>query len=130
MACILVADDEPDIRRIIGIFLRRAGHEVIEARDGMEALAAFGQVRLDVAIMDVVMPGMTGIDVVRALRLMPDATGNTPVILLSARALPHEVAAGVETGADRYMVKPFSPAALVGAVDQMLRERSGELDAR
>ena len=124
MACILVADDEPDIRRIIRIYLRRAGHDVVEAENGAVALDAFHERHPDAAIMDVMMPTMTGLDVVRAIRCLDTPFRQTPIILLSARAMPHEVAIGVESGADRYMVKPFSPGELLAAVADLLQGRS------
>mgnify|MGYP006270690021 CR=1 FL=1 len=123
MACILVADDEPDIRRIIRMYLSRAGHDVVEAENGAVALDAFHARHPDAAIMDVMMPTMTGIDVVRAIRCLESPLNETPVILLSARAMPHEVATGVDSGADRYMVKPFSPRELLAAVAALLSER-------
>jgi two-component system response regulator ResD len=120
MAFILVADDEPDIRRIIRIYLKRAGHEVIEAENGAVALGVFRSSPPDAAIMDVMMPAMTGLDVVRAVRALELPVCTTPIILLSARAMPHEIATGVESGADKYMVKPFSPADLLSAVAELL----------
>ena len=124
MACILVADDEPDIRRIIRIYLKRAGHDVVEAENGAVALEAFRRDFPDAAIMDVMMPSMTGLDVVRAVRELGAPIRETPIILLSARAMPHEVATGVASGADRYMVKPFSPGELIGAVAELLDGRA------
>lgn len=123
MARILVADDEPDIRRIISIYLKRAGHQVIEAGTGTLALAVFTQERPDAAILDVVMPGMTGPDVAKTVR-QTEAIADTPIILLSARALPHEVAYGLTSGADRYMVKPFSPASLLVTLTQVMENRA------
>jgi len=124
MAFILVADDEPDIRRIIRIYLKRAGHEVVEAENGAQALEAFRVRQPDAAIMDVMMPSMTGLDVVRAVRGLEGPTSATPIILLSARAMPHEVVTGVESGADKYMVKPFSPGELLSAVTDLLHGRT------
>jgi two-component system phosphate regulon response regulator PhoB len=119
-ANILVADDEPDIRRIIRILLKRAGYDVVEAENGSRALEVFHDRRPDAAIMDVMMPSLTGLEVVRAVRGSGTPLRQTPIILLSARAMPHEVASGVESGADRYMVKPFSPNDLIGAVADLL----------
>ncbi len=129
MACILVADDEPDIRRIIRIYLQRAGHDVVEADNGARALEVFKERGPDAAILDVMMPVMTGLEVVRALRGLDTPLNETPVILLSARAMPHEVASGVESGADRYMVKPFSPSELLSAVADLLSGPSAPPEA-
>ncbi|MFM7197347.1 MAG: response regulator transcription factor [Chloroflexota bacterium] len=129
MACILVADDEPDIRRIIRIYMKRAGHSVVEAENGAVALEAFQREHPDAAIMDVMMPAMTGLDVVRAVRELDAPTRETPIILLSARAMPHEVATGMGSGADRYMVKPFSPGELLATVAELLDARSRATNA-
>jgi DNA-binding response OmpR family regulator len=74
--------------------------------------------------MDVMMPVMTGIDVVRTVRSLARPVCDTPIILLSARAMPHEVATGVESGADKYMVKPFSPSKLLATVAELLEARN------
>ena len=120
MARILVADDEPDIRRIIGIFLRRGGHEVFETDDGMRALTLMEQLRPDAAVLDVVMPGMTGIELTRSIRSLPHLAP-TPIIMLSARTLPHEVEEGMRSGATMYLTKPFSPATLIAAITKVLK---------
>ena len=119
MARILVADDEPDIRRIIGIFLRRVGHEIVEADDGMSAMALMEELRPDAAVVDVVMPGMTGIELTRTIRSLPHLAP-TPIIMLSARTLPYEVEEGMKSGATMYLSKPFSPSTLIAAVNRVL----------
>ncbi|MSQ43036.1 MAG: response regulator [Chloroflexi bacterium] len=119
MARILVAEDEPDIRRIIGILLRRAGHEVVEAGDGMRAMSLMEELRPDVAVLDVVMPGMTGIELTRTIRSLPHLAP-TPIIMLSARTLPHEVEEGMRSGANMYLSKPFSPSNLIAAINRVL----------
>ncbi|HAH14742.1 MAG TPA: response regulator [Chloroflexi bacterium] len=119
MARVLVADDEPEIRRIIGIFLRRVGHEIVEADDGMSAMALMEELRPDAAVVDVVMPGMTGIELTRTIRSVPHLAP-TPIIMLSARTLPHEVEEGMKLGANMYLSKPFSPSTLIAAVNRVL----------
>ena len=120
MARVLVADDEPDIRRIIGIFLRRGGHEVFETDDGMRAMTLMEELRPDAAVLDVVMPGMTGIELTRTIRSLPHLA-QTPIIMLSARTLAHEVEEGMRSGATMYLSKPFSPATLIAAITKVLK---------
>lgn len=120
MARVLVADDEPDIRRIIGIFLRRVGHDVVEANDGMRAMSLMEELRPDAAVLDVVMPGMSGIELTRCIRSLPHLA-STPIIMLSARTLPHEVEEGMSSGATLYLSKPFSPATLIAAITKVLK---------
>ena len=117
-ATVLVADDDEDILELVAFRLERAGYEVITARDGTEALAAARERHPDLAVLDVMMPGMTGYDVTRELR-GDDATRGIPVILLTARVQEADVNRGFEAGADDYLRKPFSPADL--------RRRLGDL---
>ncbi len=119
MAKVLVADDEPDIRRIVGIFLRRVGHEIVEAGDGLSAMTLMETLRPDAAVLDVMMPGMTGIELTRTIRSLPHLAP-TPIIMLSARTLPHEVEEGMKCGANMYLSKPFSPSTLIAAVNRIL----------
>lgn len=114
---ILVVDDDRDIRDLVAIKLESAGHEVVTRSDGAEALEAAAHGDWDVIVLDVMMPGMSGIEVLRALR----ASGvSTPVILLTARGQDKDVQAGLEAGADHYVTKPFSPRALLARVTDVL----------
>ena len=119
MTTVLVADDDPDIRELVAFKLEQAGLEVTVAEDGPAALRAAQAAVPDVAVLDVTMPGLSGIDVCRALRGEP-ATAGVAVILLTARAMEADVAAGLGAGADDYVVKPFSPRELMSRVEAVL----------
>ena len=115
----LVADDEDDIRALVGLAVRRAGCTVaIEVADGRQALTAARTDPPDLAVLDVSMPGATGLEVCTALRADP-ATAGVPVLLLSAGATPDDVARGLAAGADAYLAKPFSVAGLVARVREL-----------
>ena len=116
---VLVADDEDDIRALVALAVRRAGCTVAtEVADGPQALAAARTDPPDLAVLDVSMPGATGLEVCAALRLDP-ATAGVPVLLLSAGASPDDVARGLAAGADAYLAKPFSVAGLVARVREL-----------
>ncbi|HEV2123731.1 MAG TPA: response regulator [Chloroflexota bacterium] len=118
-ARVVVADDDPDIRRLIVFTLRRRGYAVSEAEAGDSALDLIRQEHPDLVVLDVMMPGMTGIEVARALKRDP-ATGAIPIIMLSAKGQAAEVDAGLESGARAYMVKPFSTQELASKVAEIL----------
>jgi DNA-binding response OmpR family regulator len=106
---ILIADDDPDIRLLVQLRLERSGYKVVAASDGAEALALAANCSPDLAILDVSMPNMSGVEVTRMLR---ERSQVFPVILLTARAHEADVARGAEVGADAYVTKPFSPQEL------------------
>jgi two-component system, OmpR family, phosphate regulon response regulator PhoB len=117
---VLVADDDADILSLVRLRLERSGYTVACAHDGTEALQLAVERRPDLAILDIAMPGMSGLDVTRRLR----AEGSTlPVILLTARARPVDVAEGAAAGADSYVTKPFSPQELEAHVRAVLAAR-------
>jgi DNA-binding response OmpR family regulator len=118
-ACVLVADDDVDIVELVTFSLRRAGHSVVTARDGEEALQLVDRHHPDAVILDIMMPGMTGYDVTKAMRQNPE-TVDTPVILLSARAGGADMAHGFHLGADDYVRKPFSPSELGARLQAVL----------
>jgi DNA-binding response OmpR family regulator len=107
-ARILVAEDEPDIRELVVITLAFNGFEVASAADGEEALTLADSDSFDLIILDVRMPRMTGYEACRQLRQRDD-TRTTPIIFLSAKGQESEVQAGLEAGADEYIIKPFAP---------------------
>ncbi len=116
---VLIADDDPDIRELVGFRLERAGYNVIRAADGEEALRLAEEKPPDVCVLDVMMPKLDGLGVTRALRRL-SATESVPVLLLTARAADDDIARGKEAGADGYLRKPFSPQELAARVEQVL----------
>jgi two-component system response regulator MtrA len=123
MATIVVADDDPDIRDLVVFKLRQSGHDVVPVGDGEEAVAACRDQHADLAVLDVMMPGMTGIDACRELRADP-ALERIPVILLTARAQRGDIEQGRDVGADDYVLKPFSPRELAARVASALERRN------
>jgi DNA-binding response OmpR family regulator len=120
MARILAVDDEPAILDLIKESLD--GHEVSTATDGSAGLAAVRASPPDLVILDVAMPGMTGLAVCRAIKEDPSLSA-IPVLLLTGGSRIGEVEQGFRAKADDYIVKPFSPRVLAGRVDQLLRKR-------
>ncbi len=119
---VLVVDDEPTIVEIVGRYMERAGYETYEASDGPEALRLAELHRPDLVVLDVMLPGIDGIEVMRQLHERPGP--RTAVILLTARGEESDRLVGLRHGADDYVVKPFSPAELVARVDAVLRRVS------
>jgi DNA-binding response OmpR family regulator len=108
MATVLLAEDDADIRFLVTVKLTQAGYQVRAFGDGLSAVADAREHPPDLAILDVMMPGMSGLEVCQELRKDP-ATANIPVIILTALAQKADIAAGFAAGADDYIVKPFSP---------------------
>ena len=119
MSTILLAEDDPDILHMVAYKLRRAGFEVVETTDGVAALDACRREPPDLVLLDVRMPRMDGIAVCRELRAAP-RTGDLPIIMLTARAREQDRELAVAAGATDYVVKPFSPRALVERVEAVL----------
>ena len=124
-ARILVADDEPDVCAIIGTNLLNAGFHVIKADDGESALSKARSQSPALAVLDVMMPGMSGMEVCKLLKADP-ATAGIAIVLLTAKAEEVDRILGLEFGADDYVTKPFSPRELVLRVQSILR-RKGEI---
>ncbi len=116
---ILIADDEPNILLSLDYLMRREGFEVLLARDGDEALALLQRERPRLVLLDVMMPGKSGHEVLAALRA-DDALKHILVLMLSAKGRDTDVAKGLGLGADAYVTKPFSTQALVAKVRAML----------
>jgi two-component system, OmpR family, response regulator len=113
---ILLVDDETDVRLIAGISLSRlGGMEVIEAASGQEALRLAPTLRPDAIVLDVQMPGLTGVETLQAIRKMPEI-GNTTVIFLTAHSSPADIEALLASGANAVLVKPFEPGVLAEQV--------------
>jgi DNA-binding response OmpR family regulator len=119
VARIVVADDDVDIRELIEFKLSTLGHEIVAVHDGAAAIDACQEHKPDLAVLDVMMPGMSGLDAIRVIRNDPDMA-DLPVILLTARAQLSDVEAGLESGADDYLTKPFSPRELASRVQALL----------
>jgi DNA-binding response OmpR family regulator len=122
-AKILVAEDEPDIRELVAITLTFNGFEVVSAVDGQEALTLAELNDFDVIILDVRMPRMTGYEACRELRKR-ETTRDTPIIFLSAKGQESEVQAGLDAGADEYIIKPFAPNELAQRVRAAMVNRT------
>ncbi len=118
-ARVLIADDDAVVRDVVRRYLERDGIEVRVAGDGTEALRVLGTERIDVAVLDVMMPGPNGLSLCRTLRQGGDYT--VPVILLTALSEEDDRIAGLEAGADDYVTKPFSPRELALRVRSVLR---------
>ena len=115
---ILVADDEPHIREVVRAYLEREGYDVVEAQDGETALELARNSDLDLLVLDVMLPGRSGFDVLRALRGEGSRVG---VLMLTARDDVIDRVAGLELGADDYVTKPFEPREVVARVGAILR---------
>jgi DNA-binding response OmpR family regulator len=120
-ARILVVDDELSLRRLMRLYLTRAGFTVEEASTGTEALAVLRRGGIDLAVVDVMLPEADGFEVVRQAR----RTTSVPIILLTARGEEASRVAGLELGADDYVVKPFLPHEVVARVRAQLRRARG-----
>ncbi|HEY5148300.1 MAG TPA: response regulator transcription factor [Mycobacterium sp.] len=118
-ARVLIADDDTVVRDVVRRYLERDGLEVTVAGDGSEALRVLGTQRIDVAVLDVMMPGPSGLSLCRTLRQSGDFS--VPVILLTALSEEDDRIAGLEAGADDYLTKPFSPRELALRVRSVLR---------
>ncbi len=124
-ATVLVVDDDPKIRDLLRLYLGRDGYRVTEAADGPAALEAARSGPCDLVLLDVMLPGIDGLEVCRRLR---DET-DTPIVLLTARSGDADKVVGLDLGADDYIVKPFSPRELMARVRAQLRRRRRGLES-
>jgi two-component system response regulator MtrA len=120
-ARVLVVDDDPALAEMLGIVLRNEGFQPLFVADGEQALAAFHEHRPDVVLLDLMLPGMSGIDVCREIR----SDSGVPIVMLTAKTDTVDVVLGLESGADDYVVKPFKPKELVARIRARLR-RGGD----
>ena len=118
---IMVVEDEPNLAEVVSLYLRRAGYQVNVISDGEQALQALELQLPDLLILDIMLPGIDGLSITRWLRDHSD----TPIIMLTARRTEADRIAGLEMGADDYVVKPFSPQELVSRVRAVLRRTHG-----
>lgn len=114
---VLVVDDEPGLRRMVTSYLSSDGFDVVEAADGDEGVRLFRELRPNLVLLDVVMPGLDGLEVLRTIR----SESETPVIMLTARAEEVDRVVGLTVGADDYITKPFSPRELSARIKAVLR---------
>jgi two-component system alkaline phosphatase synthesis response regulator PhoP len=115
---ILVVDDDPSLRHLLRATLG-AGHRILEADEGLEALKVARRERPDLVLLDVRLPGLSGLDVCREIKSDP-ALSRTKVVIISVQAAGTDRVAGLDAGADEYVVKPFSPRALLATLDEVL----------
>ena len=123
---VLVIEDEAQIREFEVTYLRDAGYDTIEAADGQAALELFEQSRPDLAIVDINLPKMSGLDVCKAIRV----TSAIPILVVTAKGSDEDEIAGLSMGADDYIKKPFNPNILVARVRALLRRHGGAKQLR
>ena len=116
---IMIVDDSASVREVVGIALKRAGYDVIEASDGAQALARLTGQKINLIISDVNMPNMDGISFVRAAKQLP-AYKFTPIVMLTTEVNESKKQAGKEAGARAWMVKPFQPEQMLAAVNKLV----------
>ncbi len=121
---IVVIDDDPTIVKVVRIILQTNGFEVIEALNGAEALDLVENELPDIVLLDIMMPEMDGFEVLRRLK-ENEATKEIPVVFLTAKTGAEYVNRGVEMGASEYIIKPFSPAALIAKINELTDSGNG-----
>jgi len=117
---ILVVEDEPDIRKLVNYHLAQERYKVLEAEDGEQALKIVQRDKPNLVILDLMLPGLSGLEICKQLRERPD-TAKLPILMLTAKAGEADRVVGLELGADDYLAKPFSPRELVARVRAILR---------
>ncbi|MDF2178245.1 response regulator [Aliiglaciecola sp. CAU 1673] len=115
---ILVVDDSPSIRQVVGLTLRAAGHQVVEAVDGKDALTKLDGRKIHLIVSDVNMPNMDGISFVKEVKKLPDYC-YTPILMLTTESEESKKAAGREAGAKAWLLKPFKPEMLLSAITKL-----------
>lgn len=126
MARVLIADDESKLRRLVCDFLRRAGHEPVEASTGREALEIFNaDPKIELCLLDIMIPEIDGWEICRQIR----KNSSVPIILLTARSAEFDEITGFDAGADDYVTKPFSPTVLMKRIDALLRRVNSKVMA-
>ena len=121
---ILVVDDDEGQRLLAGASLRQGGFDVVEAADGEQALAVFQREQPDIVLLDWMLPGGSGVEMLRRLK-RGDTTRDLPVIMLTAKTAEDNVIQGLDVGADDYITKPFAPRELIARVRALLRRSGG-----
>ena len=131
---ILIAEDERTVREVVRKYLERDGFTVIEAQDGLQAINALGEHTLDLIVLDIMLPSVDGLTIMRRIRQAGDGhplalNKKVPVIMLTARSEEEDRITGFEVGADDYVTKPFSPRELVMRVKAVLRRSAATAEA-
>jgi two-component system alkaline phosphatase synthesis response regulator PhoP len=124
---ILVVEDEPDIRKLVQYNLAQERYKVLEAEDGEQALKLLQRAKPNLVILDLMLPGMSGLELCRLLRERPE-TAQLPILMLTAKAGEADKVVGLEMGADDYLAKPFSPREMVARVRAILRRSEAAAD--
>lgn len=124
-AIVLIVEDDPDIVEILRLYLAGSGYVVLSASDGVEDLEALGRERVDLALVDLMMPNVNGFEFISSARAMTDV----PIIVVSARGNPADKALGLDLGADGYITKPFDPSEVLAYVRAVLRRCRNGLSA-
>ena len=119
---ILIIEDDPDTSKLVGLYLSRDGHKVLAALDGPEGLRLAREAKPDLIVLDLMLPGMTGMEICRELR----EESMVPIVMLTARVDEKDRLEGLDTGADDYVVKPFSPRELAARIRAVLRRTARE----
>ncbi|MGH8928460.1 MAG: response regulator transcription factor, partial [Acidimicrobiia bacterium] len=119
---ILLVDDEARVREVVGSYLQREGYRVESAADGASARRHLAEFKPDLVLLDLMLPAISGLEILREIRRQ----GDLPVIVLTARADETDRVAGLELGADDYVVKPFSPRELVARVRSVMRRSAAK----
>ena len=114
---VLIVEDDPDTVNLVGLYLKRDGHKVLSARDGLAGLRLAREAKPDVIVLDIMLPRLDGMEICRTLR----EESSTPIIMLTARVEEDDRLAGLDLGADDYVTKPFSPKELAARVRAVLR---------
>ncbi len=114
---VLIAEDDGDIVNLISLYLENEGYNMFWAKDGVEALTIFNNEKIDIAVVDIMMPKMNGYELTKHIR----KTSNIPILILSAAQLDSDKILGLNMGADDYMVKPFNPLELIARINANLR---------
>ena len=125
-ATVLVVEDEPQIQELVAVNLEHIGHKVLRAASAEEAEAAIRNALPDVLVLDWMLPGESGVAFARRLRA-DERTRELPILMLTARAMEHDKISGLESGADDYLTKPFSPKELAARIKAVLRRRAPQL---
>lgn len=121
---LLIVEDEDNLRKMLTSFLAAEGFDLLEARDGLQALELMKTSQPDLVVLDIMLPKMSGLDVLKEIR----AAGNIPVIMLTARVEEIDKLLGLELGADDYITKPFSPRELTARIKAVLRRTVKRMD--